>query len=188
MTTYTKTTWVNATTGLSAERLNNIETGVENAHTEISGMVPVGTVIWWADDNSTPPTNYLKCDGSSLLTANYSALYAIIGTHFGSADGSHFNLPDLRGVFIRGWDNGRGFDSGRTFGSGGVASGYQADAVKAHKHSFDVQEGGWGYTSTTALRFGGSRETSDGSATSVPTSTVETRPKNVALQALIKYQ
>ena len=44
------------------------------------------------------PSNWVICDGSSLLRAGtYAALFAVIGTTYGSADGSHFNIPDLRG-------------------------------------------------------------------------------------------
>ena len=47
---------------------------------------------------ATPPTNYLICDGSSVLrSGTYAALFAIIGTTFGTADGTHFNIPDFRG-------------------------------------------------------------------------------------------
>ncbi|WP_231679148.1 phage tail protein, partial [Ralstonia pseudosolanacearum] len=48
----------------------------------------------------------------------YAALYAEIGTTFGAGDGAAtFNLPDLRGEFLRGWDDGRGVDSGRGIGT-----------------------------------------------------------------------
>ena len=45
-------------------------------------------------------------------------MFAIIGTTHGEGDGSStFNVPDLRGEFVRGWDDSRGVDSGRSFGS-----------------------------------------------------------------------
>lgn len=47
---------------------------------------------------ATPPTNWLICDGSSLLRAGtYAALFAVIGTTYGTADATHFNIPDFRG-------------------------------------------------------------------------------------------
>lgn len=52
------------------------------------------------------PTGYLECDGSSLLRSAYPDLFAEIGTAHGTADATHFNLPDLRGVFLRGWAHG----------------------------------------------------------------------------------
>jgi len=55
----------------------------------------VGEIILYAGALS-PDIRWLLCDGASLLRADYAALFAIIGTTFGSVDGTHFNLPDLR--------------------------------------------------------------------------------------------
>ena len=64
-------------------------------------------------------------DGRAVSRTTYSALFALVGTTYGSGNGSTtFNIPDLRGVVARGWDNGRGLDAGRSFGS------YQADAIQ----------------------------------------------------------
>jgi len=61
---------------------------------------------------TTPPTGYSICDGSSKLRSgtdpdgkNYAALFAVIGTTFGSADGTHFNLPNLKGRVPVGLDS-----------------------------------------------------------------------------------
>jgi phage-related tail fiber protein len=63
------------------------------------------------------PTGWLICDGASILrTGVNAALFAVIGTSFGAADGTHFNVPDLRGRFLRGWDNGFGRDAGQAGG------------------------------------------------------------------------
>lgn len=84
---------------------------------------PSGTVITFA--GSTAPSGYLECDGTAISRSTYAALYAVVGTTYGSGDGSTtFNLPDLRGYFVRGWDHGRGVDSGRTFGSNQEATGH----------------------------------------------------------------
>lgn len=68
---------------------------------------------------STAPNGWLKANGAAVSRTTYSALFAAIGTTFGAGDGSTtFNLPDLRGEFIRGWDDGRGVEpGGRVFGS-----------------------------------------------------------------------
>lgn len=64
------------------------------------------------------PTGWLKCNGAAVSRTTYENLFARIGTTYGAGDGSTtFNLPDLRGETIRGWDDARGVDSGRTFGS-----------------------------------------------------------------------
>lgn len=76
----------------------------------------VGSVIAYA--RSVAPIGYLKCNGAAVSRTTYARLFAIIGTTFGAGNGTTtFNLPDLRGEFIRGFDDGRGVDSGRSFGS-----------------------------------------------------------------------
>ncbi|TDR82216.1 tail fiber protein [Paludibacterium purpuratum] len=86
---------------------------------------PTGTII--SSACASPPTGYLACDGSAVSRAAYSSLFAAIGTTFGAGDGSTtFNVPDARGVALRGVDGSRGLDSGRTLGS------YQADAIASH--------------------------------------------------------
>lgn len=78
---------------------------------------------------ANPPTGWLKCNGAQISRTTYSALFSAIGTTYGSGDGSTtFHLPDFRGLFPRGWDDGRGYDSGRVFGSS------QDSANKSHNH------------------------------------------------------
>ncbi|WP_197369874.1 phage tail protein, partial [Ralstonia pseudosolanacearum] len=56
---------------------------------------------------STAPSGWLKANGAAVSRTTYAALYAEIGTTFGAGDGAAtFNLPDLRGEFLRGWDDG----------------------------------------------------------------------------------
>ena len=76
----------------------------------------VGMIVAYA--NATIPTGWLECNGQSI-PAQYTDLIALIGN----------NVPDLRGEFIRGFDNGRGVDSGRTLKS------TQSEAFKSHNHS-----------------------------------------------------
>lgn len=62
---------------------------------------PTGTIIAYSVNNV--PTGYLKCEGQEISRAEYSNLFNIIGTTYGSGNGSTtFNLPDLRGEFLRG--------------------------------------------------------------------------------------
>jgi microcystin-dependent protein len=51
------------------------------------------------------PTGYLECNGASVLRTDYPALFAVVGTIWGTAAITHFNLPDMRGMFPRGWSN-----------------------------------------------------------------------------------
>jgi len=85
---------------------------------------PSGLISMYA--GAAAPTGWLLCDGSSVLNASYSALFAIIGTTYGSADGSHFNVPDLRGRVPVGVGTGTG---GGAAGTGLPAGGTALTAV-----------------------------------------------------------
>lgn len=137
---------------------------------------------------STAPTGWLKANGAAISRATYADLFSSIGTTFGSGDGSTtFNLPDLRGEFIRGWDDGRGADSGRLFGTN------QGDEIKQHKHSMTFLAASEGSGSITDMNgFVVPASDSDlGSQTNTVaiqnTGSTETRPRNIALLACIKF-
>ena len=71
------------------------------------------------------PEGFLLCNGAAISRTSYADLFGVIGTIFGIGNGSTtFNLPDYRGVFLRGLDNGRGLDSGRALNA------YQGDAIR----------------------------------------------------------
>ncbi len=91
--------------------------------------VPTGSVFCVA--YATIPSGYLECNGAAKSRTEFAALFAKIGTLWGDGDGSStFNLPDLRGEFVRGYDNGRGVDNGRS------PWGNQGDSNKQHDHTF----------------------------------------------------
>lgn len=136
---------------------------------------PVGGVVAFA--MSTAPAGFLKANGAEISRTTFAALFAKIGTTFGAGDGSiTFNLPDLRGEFIRGWDDGRWADPDRVFGSP------QADDLKAHTHTQNI--GG-----TVSSQFSTVTSSGPGNASRNTGSTggTETRPRNVALLYAIKY-
>ncbi|MGR0487817.1 tail fiber protein (plasmid) [Escherichia coli] len=64
--------------------------------------LPVGVPVPWP--SATPPTGWLKCNGAAFSSEKYPNLAKVYPT---------YKLPDLRGEFIRGWDDGRGVDAGR---------------------------------------------------------------------------
>lgn len=137
-------------------------------------VAPVGSIIWF----STPaaPNGYFFCDGRALNVGLYPELFAVLGYRYGGS-GATFNIPDLRGEFIRGWAGTRGVDTGRAFGS------VQADLFKAHSHSY-----------TSPLANGNATRSSKGrdniTASTYNTSVEggnETRPRNIALLPCIKY-
>jgi Phage Tail Collar Domain len=152
-------------------------------------LVPTGAVFYLAA--STAPTGYLVCDGSSLSTTAYPKLFGVIGYTYGGS-GNNFNLPDLRGEFVRGIDLNRGVDPGRGFGS------TQTDSFGSHSHgmpgddqlSFANGVAGWsarsrgGFPYDARSVYGGGAQvwstTDEGSS--------ETRPTNVALLPIIYYR
>lgn len=98
---------------------------------------PVGEIFFFA--KSTPPEHALACDGAAVSRAAYPELFGAIGTTFGAGDGSTtFNLPDLRGRFIRG--------TGGNAAALGVA---QGDAIRNIS-------GEWGAADSTAIGSTGS--------------------------------
>ena len=98
---------LNSGTGYSVEVFFNGTTWELNSNTMFT---PAGQVAAYA--MSAAPQGWLKCNGAAISRSTYSNLFKAIGTTFGVGDGSTtFNLPDLRGEFIRGFDDGRGVDN-----------------------------------------------------------------------------
>jgi len=140
----------------------------------VNTAVPVGSMMWWP--KSTPPANWLERNGAAISRSTYATLFALIGTDYGSGNGSTtFNLPDDRGQFVRGWDDSAGVDPGRVFGS------LQTDMVGPHDHptyNFDYTVAGGGGLSRAM--------TTTRSGTTGNNSGTETRPKNRAYLPIIK--
>ena len=114
--------------------------GSGNLSFQIVAGVPSGSVFCMAV--ATVPSGYLECNGAAVSRTTYAALFAIIGTTYGTGNGSStFNLPDLRGEFVRGFDNGRGVDSGRSINNP------QGASNASHNHSISAS----GTTSTRSL-------------------------------------
>jgi len=167
---------------------------------EIANGVPAGSVFTFA--STTVPSGYLECNGAAVSRSTYATLFAAISTTFGVGDGSAtFNLPDLRGQFVRGWANnatGTG-DDGRSFASS------QSDQNKTHGHTASVTDPGHrhvtkghgtqddGGSNLTGSTSGGTSSTSMNDAnTGISVSVAsdggaEVRVKNIALMYVIKF-
>lgn len=95
-------------------RINNLAPGTidSDAATVGQAALPVGTIIDYA--GASAPDGYLLCFGQAVSRVTYAKLFAVIGTTFGTGNGSTtFNLPDLRGRVIAGKDDMGGADSRR---------------------------------------------------------------------------
>jgi microcystin-dependent protein len=118
--------------GIDGEFLQIISGNIQFNST-IPGGIPTGTVVPFAA--TSVPSGWILCDGglygrTSLNPSPQPNLFSVIGTTYGSGDGlTTFAVPDLRGMFVRGFDNGRGIDPLRAFGT------QQSDSFKSHNHS-----------------------------------------------------
>jgi microcystin-dependent protein len=143
---------------LSSKQLNDNFTYLQN---QITTLVPPGTIEAYGgvvDGNPIadggmpahpPPSGWLLCNGDPLDGSNttYAALYAAIGTSFGGSSQA-FNLPDLRGMFLRGVDNGAGVDhdsASRTRAQAGGNAGNAVGSTQGHQF-FSHDHGGGSHT------------------------------------------
>jgi len=156
--------------------LQAIETLISGGGSGGGGVISgseIGSVSAFA--MPTPPAGWLVCDGSAISRTEYADLFATIGTLWGHGDEvTTFNLPDLRGEFVRGFDNGRGVDDGRAFASA------QADEFRSHTHNINSDRVAIPTNGDQALVYG-TTQTPSGA-----TGGDETRPRNVAMTYAIK--
>lgn len=160
---------------------------------------PIGTILPFA--GIVAPEGHLFCDGSSQLRTTYPKLFAVIGTAYGSADGTHFNLPDLRGKFLRGVAHGQASDPDRASRTASATGGntgdnvgsVQTDAMQGHAHSASIRRSsnneGSGSANGAIIDSDGGFVTNpkDDGTNGTPRTTSETRPTNVNVEYIIKY-
>jgi microcystin-dependent protein len=188
----TNYTVANLTAGTNVSISNGPGSITINASGGGGGASPSGSIV--AFGGSVAPSGWLICDGSAVSRSTYSALFAAIATNYGDGDGSTtFNLPDTRGYFLRGWDNGAGNDpdsSSRTSINGGntgdnVGS-YQGDQFTSHNHSASVEITGFGGF-TSVLNTSSTTSNSSSFPVSVASNGGnETRPINLYVTYIIK--
>lgn len=134
----------NTTIQINAGTLKVKDAGISIAQLAAAvadALLPSGSILSYS--SVTPPSGYLYCNGQAVSRTTYAALFAITSTAYGSGDGSTtFNVPDLRGQFLRGVDDGAGRDPdtlARTaMNSGGntgdAVGSIQASGVESHFH------------------------------------------------------
>lgn len=150
---------------------------------ETRQLAPAGLVAYFG--RTTAPTGWMKANGAAVSRTTYADLFAAIGTTFGAGDGVNtFNLPDMRGEFARGADDGRGVDAGRTVGS--------IQAAYAGSNTFSVStftvNNGSSAVITDAITVNGTTIGQQGSETkTVNVTPGDSRPRNIALLACIKF-
>ncbi|CAM8080726.1 phage tail protein [Escherichia coli] len=160
-----------------------ISTALTNLGLGEGSALPVGVPVPWP--SATPPTGWLKCNGAAFSAEEYPELAKAYPTN---------KLPDLRGEFIRGWDDGRGVDAGRQLLSS------QGDAIRNIEGfadggigmSFDAIRGAFYDAGTRSARIPNNTTTIDktddlgfDASRVVPTAN-ENRPRNIAFNYIVR--
>lgn len=166
--------------------------------------VPPGMIV--AFGGSVPPEGWLLCDGHPVSRNSYSALFGAIGDAWGKGDSvTTFNLPDLRGRFLRGTDSGAGRDpdvGGRVAINPGGNTGdnvgsVQGDSFQGHAHainsmrvasidnSFGAERIGQSTQNSTPFRMVSDAIIADATHGN-PRISIETRPQNANVNYIIK--
>ncbi|EMA4339461.1 tail fiber protein [Escherichia coli] len=150
--------------------------------------LPVGVPVPWP--SATPPTGWLKCNGAAFSAEEYPELAKAYPTN---------KLPDLRGEFIRGWDDGRGIDAGR------VLLSIQTGMLEKHRHIVVANDGydskeEWELATIfrRAYTQGRGLDAADAGGSLIPSPTLhsrgsigntggnETRPRNIAFNFIVR--
>ncbi|MCB5329266.1 phage tail protein [Yersinia intermedia] len=166
--------------------LANAQTALTNLGVPSSSLVPIGVPLPYP--LATPPTGFLKCNGLSFSTATYPKLALAYPSGV---------LPDLRGEFLRGWDDGRGVDAGRALLS------LKLDTLQGHKHTI-IDSANTNYTGANSRvgpsTFGGIQYVDNAGPNSVfqastmitngtngtPRVDSETSPRNIAFNYIVR--
>ena len=148
--------------------------------------VPSGTIFYHA--GSSAPTGYLVANGSTVSKTTYYNLWLALGgeaSPYGQTFQT-FNLPDLRGEFIRGLDSGRGVDSGRTIGSIQSSQNLSHSHASAGGTNFIIYPAVSGQARQEQEQEGGPQSYSSRTPNTDSSGGAEARPRNIALLPIIK--
>lgn len=160
-----------------------VKTALKNLGLGEGSALPVGVPVPWP--SPTPPTGWLKCNGAAFSAEEYPELAKAYPTN---------KLPDLRGEFIRGWDDGRGVDAGRQllssqgdairniegFADGGI--GMSFDAIRGAFYDAGTRSATMA-NNTTAI--GKTDDLGFDASRVVPTAN-ENRPRNIAFNYIVR--
>ena len=156
-----------------------VKTALENLGLGEGSALPVGVPVPWP--SATPPTGWLKCNGAAFSAEEYQELAKAYPTN---------KLPDLRGEFIRGWDDGRGVDSRRavlstqepTVGTFYVELAIISGTLSGSGAKF-TDSVGIGSTSSNITVSNGNDQSVSGTVAVNP---VDTRPRNIAFNYIVR--
>lgn len=175
-----------ALTGKAAD--SDLLDGHGSSYFAVAGtLIYAGSIIIWPTE--IVPNGYLECNGQSISRSIYSDLFSSIGTRYGSTSSSTFNIPDLRGEFLRGYNHGSGNDpdvATRTdrgdSTTGDNVGTKQTDKFKSHNHDSSAS-----YQHSKEYFQGGPDDCANDGYRTGNTGGNETRPINISVMYCIKY-
>ena len=155
---------------------------------------PTGAVLMWPA--AAAPVGWLLCDGASLLRADYPDLFGVIGVVYGTADSTHFTLPDFRGVYPKGAGTtarALGVDATGAYYNATLGA-YAQDAMQGHFHTYtspnaavtDMGSGGYTVIRARTTTSSTTAPITDG-AHGTPRVDKSTEPQNLGIGFIIKY-
>lgn len=161
----------------------SVEKILENLGLGEGSALPVGVPVPWPV--ATAPVGWLKCNGAAFTASQYPKLALAYPA---------LKLPDLRGEFIRGWDDGRGVDASRALGS------LQIGAIQSHDHGLQTDGGAGGngqlvfkdfYTTghpwiEVTANTGNDQAANGFRIATFSTGGTETRPRNIAFNYIVR--
>lgn len=170
----------------------------------LNDNLPVGSIIIWAGDQQDLPENWRVCNGKSLKKTDYATLYGVLGENWVKDEGYNrdfFNIPDLRGVFLRGVNDQRtdGFRDPETNSrtrlkgdstlSPDQPGSFQLGSVQNHSHALTAGGGSSGPRKAIAI----DSSVNDAHDLGKPpytasTGSAETRPVNAYVYFAIKVK
>ena len=170
---------------------------------EVSGasnVAPVGAIVMFGA--ATAPSGWLACDNTAVSRTTYAALFAVIGTTYGTGDGSTtFNLPDFRGIFPRGSGTSAKLTNANGAAFASTLGTYQNDQMQGHWHGLHLTVDDSGQAIQNQYVMGGNSGTAEDMDTAkawaraaitdttngTPRVGTETNPANLSINFIIKY-
>jgi microcystin-dependent protein len=138
---------------IEEDHVNDLQLEVAAIETDLlaglrRAITPIGAILIYGGA-SAPSSDWLICDGSSVLRASYPALFTAIGTAYGAADGTHFNVPELRQRFPLGlWAEGAGTGQALGEAGGDIDHTHTLATVPSHTHTATFTGASHGHTLT----------------------------------------
>jgi hypothetical protein len=155
-------------------------------------FLPIGSIVMWGGEKNKVPNGWLVCDGGTYTRKQYPLLADMIGANFGQPENPNadFYVPDLRGRFVRGVDEGLGRDPDRDAREdmrskkvvGGKVGSVQNDDFRSHTHSYEHPLG----SENSDKHFYSGNHWRPGPHNTSATGGKETRPVNAYLFFIIK--